>query len=135
MGITKVPTDTEAIHDEADKIDVAAADGLLGVADSVAYRVADVERHLLNWERWMGLAAVPVGETHRADSITDNPDPFQADAGNDDWGAWLQILGSSDTPVIAGNVASLPEHHSSGARRHVFHADRFWRKRCGSSGG
>ena len=84
------------------KIDSAPVDGLLGVEHSLAYEVNEIERHVHNWERWMTEAAVAVGETHVADSINDNQASFQADGGNNDWGAWIQILGSSDTPVIAG---------------------------------
>lgn len=92
---------TEILSD-TDKIDSLAADGLLGVEDSLAYKIAEVEKHLHNWERWIGLAAVPVGETHRFD--TDSMTPFQIDAGNDDWGAWVQIVGSTDFPITAGMV-------------------------------
>ena len=41
------------------KIDNLAADGLLGVEDSLAYKIAEVEKHFHNWERWIGLAAIP----------------------------------------------------------------------------
>ena len=30
--------------------------------------------------------------------------PFQIDAGNDTWSSWLQVVGSSDTPVQTGMV-------------------------------
>ena len=90
------------ILDDTIKIDSLAADGLLGVEDSLAYKIAEVEKHLHNWERWLGLAAIPVGETHRFD--VDSMTPFQIDAGNDDWGAWLQIVGSEDFPITAGMV-------------------------------
>lgn len=86
------------------EIDGAATDGLLGVADSLAYRAAEVERHLHSYERWFGLAAVPVGETHVADGVLANPSPFRIDAGNDTWGAWVQVLGSTDTPVNVGDA-------------------------------
>ena len=36
--------------------------------------------------------------------VGDGAGAFQLDAGNDDWGAWVQILGSDDTPAIAGNI-------------------------------
>jgi hypothetical protein len=84
------------------KIDSLATDGLDGVEDSLAYRVHEIERHLHNWERWFGAAGVPSGEVHVADRIGTTSTAFQADAGNVTWGAWLQILGSSDTPDTAG---------------------------------
>jgi hypothetical protein len=86
------------------KIDSFATDGLTGVSNSLAYRTHEIERHLHHWERWFGLAAVPDAEVHRADSIVDNVAPFQADGGNDTWGSWLQVLGSSDTPAITGSA-------------------------------
>jgi len=81
------------------KIDSLATAGLAGTSNSLAYRVHEIEKHFHNSEDWFGLAASPSAETHRADDITDGTlAPFQIDAGNDAWGSWLQILGSSDTP-------------------------------------
>jgi hypothetical protein len=82
--------------------DTVATTGLLGTADSLAYRIAEIERHNHSWERWMCKATTPSG-THFADRIGINAGaivPFELTAGNDTWGAWLQILGSGDTPVI-----------------------------------
>ncbi|MCK4521612.1 MAG: hypothetical protein KAU20_03485 [Nanoarchaeota archaeon] len=84
------------------KIDDLEVNGLLGVEDSLAYKVNEIEKHLHNWERWIGLAASPSGETHRFD--IDSMTPFQMDAGNDTWGAWLQIVGSADFPITPGMV-------------------------------
>jgi len=84
------------------KIDGLAVNGLVGVSDSLAYRVHEIERHLHSYEHWFGLAAVPDGETHRADHMTMTP--FQMDAGNDTWGTWLQTLGSGDTPHVGTNT-------------------------------
>lgn len=87
------------------EIDYKAVLGLLGTANSLAYKVHELEKHFHNSEDWYGLAAVPDGETHRADCLTlGTRASFQLDAGNDTWGAWLQILGSSDTPNRTGMV-------------------------------
>jgi hypothetical protein len=86
------------------KIDNAETAGLEGVANSLAYRVHEIERHLHGWERWIAAAATPSGETHRADRVGVNNTPFQVDGGNDTWGAWVQVIGSDDTPVDAGRV-------------------------------
>ena len=86
------------------KVDEVAARGLLGVEGSVSYGVSELDRHHHNYERWMAAAAVPAGETHVADPIGGNPVPFVIDAGNNDFGAWVQISGSDDTPIIAGQV-------------------------------
>ena len=60
--------------------------------------VRNIEDSFLSNGRWFGLAAIPDGELHRAD--LEVMTPFQMDAGNDTWGTWLQILGSTDTPNI-----------------------------------
>lgn len=72
-----------------------------GRIEQLAY---ETEKHFHNYEKWFGLAGTPSGETHRADRLTLLPEPFVADAGNDTWGSWLQILGSNDTPVISSNT-------------------------------
>jgi hypothetical protein len=89
------------------KIAAASAGGLTATADSLAYGIGEIERHFHGWERWFCAAAVPNAEIHVADRIgatAASKTPFTITSGNDTWGAWLQILGSSDTPVIAGNV-------------------------------
>ena len=93
-----------AYSTETDKIDKKATDGLEGTADSLAYRVHELERHFHNTEKWFGMALVPVGETHVADRMSVSNSPFTLTAGNDDFGSWVQLLGSEDTPVIAGAV-------------------------------
>ena len=59
--------------------------------------------------RWFGLAGTPAGETHHADRTgaganTAECAPTVVDAGNDDWGTWTQILGSTDTPCDSGRA-------------------------------
>ena len=63
-------------------------------------KVYEIERHLHNRETWFGAAAVP-GANHFGD--TDIMACYQSTSGNDAYGAWLQILGSDDTPVVAGS--------------------------------
>jgi hypothetical protein len=78
--------------------------GLSATQNSLAYRVAVIERNLVSGARWFEDAAVAVAGTHEADLIGSGAGAFQIDAGNDDWGAWVQVLGSSDTPVQAGRA-------------------------------
>ena len=89
---------------QIEKIDQLACNGLLGASSSLAYRIHEIERHLHSNERWFGAAVVPVGTTHVADRLGVGVVSFQIDAGNNDWGAWIQVLGSNDTPAEAGNV-------------------------------
>lgn len=68
------------------------------------YGIKEIERHLHSNERWFGAAITPSGETHVADRIGVGVVAFQIDAGNNTWGNWLQVLGSSDTPADAGKL-------------------------------
>ena len=88
----------------AAKIADADAGGLSATPGSVNYNVETVEHHLHVWERWFGAAVTPDGEVHVADRVGTSVTAFQADAGNDAWGSWLQVLGSTDTPADAGNA-------------------------------
>lgn len=86
------------------KLDGAATLGLEGVEDSLAYRVHEIEKHIHNYEKWFGAALVPNAEIHVADRMAGGISPFRLTAGNDDFGNWVQVLGSSDTPVQTGMV-------------------------------
>jgi hypothetical protein len=99
------------------KIDGAATLGMGagGVSNSLAYRVHEIERHLHSYERWFGVSVDPNAEVHIADRIGKAESggaetAFQPDAGNDTWGNWLQILGSSDTPG-AGTTNAFYDLH------------------------
>jgi hypothetical protein len=81
------------------KLDEATTNGLSGVNNSLAYRVAEIERHVHSYERWYELAGTPDAEVHRADAAGTGAGIFQIDAGNAAYGSWLQILGSSDTAL------------------------------------
>ena len=76
---------------------------MLALARKAAKEAWEVEHHFHNADMGFGLAAAPAGETHRADRIGNGvaateAAPFVLDAGNDDWGAWTQVMGSTDTP-------------------------------------
>jgi len=88
--------------DQTSEIDEAATLGLLGTGNSLAYRVHEAERHMHFYERWYGAAAVPNAPAHVADRIGTATTAFQADAGNNTWGAWLQVLGTTDMTVADG---------------------------------
>lgn len=86
------------------KLDSAPASGLLGTPGSMAYVLAEIERHFHNTEKWFGAAAVPDGETHVADRMAGGIQPFVLTAGDNDFGPWVQIFGSGDTPATDGMV-------------------------------
>lgn len=72
--------------------------------EEIIYQLAyESENHVHSDEKWFGVAGTP-SATHKGDRITLNPASFQLDAGNDDWGAWVQLLGTADTPVATGNT-------------------------------
>jgi hypothetical protein len=97
---------TIALYTE--KIDNAPIDGVEGVENSLGYHVESIHDHFHSVSRTLGKAAVPDGEVHIADHIGPGILPFQVDAGNLDWGSWVQILGSGDSPVSAGNAEFDP---------------------------
>ena len=86
------------------EIDSVTSLGLGGAHNSIGYRVAEIERHLHSGGRWFETAAVASGETHVADAIGTGGGAFQIDAGDDAWGTWVQVLGSDDTPSVAGKA-------------------------------
>lgn len=104
---TKVDTVDSIIDDitvDTSKIDDVAVDGLSGTRNSLAYNIGKINRHFHHREKWFGLAASASGETHTADRIGPSIAPFVLTSGNNAFGSWVQLLGSSDTPVVAGNV-------------------------------
>ena len=71
---------------------------------SAEQEVFEINTHTHNHAKWFGVAALSVGETHVADRVGPAIAPFALLSGNDAYGNWLQVLGSSDTPVQAGMV-------------------------------
>lgn len=90
---------------QTEKIDNKETDGLTGVNNSLAYRVNEIERHFHNRDVWFGVATTPSGETHVADIIGGGIQSFRLTSGNDDFGSWVQVIGSSDTPTFGGSAA------------------------------
>jgi len=85
-------------------IEATANTGLLETPDSLAYRVAEIDRHLHSRERWLGKLAVQTATDWADDTLT----PFVAISGNNAYGAdandEAQVVGTDDTPIIAGSV-------------------------------
>jgi len=90
------------------------------VDGSLANKVSCLYGHIGAYGEWYAIAGTP-SATHKADRVGVNDASFQIDAGNDDWGAWVQILGSADTPHIPGTteyhlikvIATAVEHNTS----------------------
>jgi hypothetical protein len=49
-----IPGNDSAIKAQTDRIDNLATDGLVGVGNSLAYRVHEIEKHFHSIERWYG---------------------------------------------------------------------------------
>jgi hypothetical protein len=95
-GVDLTPVETDLTQIQADLTTIISNQA------SIEAEIEIVEVHDHSFERWFGEAVTPSGETHVADRIGTTTTPFQADAGNNTWGSWLQILGSADTPADAG---------------------------------
>lgn len=90
--------------DYLQKIDAAAVDGLTGTENSLGYKVHEIERHFHGRERWRGKLAVQTATDWADDVLT----PFRAISGNNAYGGdpndEALVLGTADTPAIAGNT-------------------------------
>lgn len=86
------------------KLDDRAVAGLLGTSNSLAYKVHELERHFHGRERWRGKKAVQTATDWADDTLS----PFRAISGNNAYGSdpndEALVLGTADTPAIAGNV-------------------------------
>lgn len=79
-------------------------DTALGVVDAnvdtILAEVLEIEVHMHSPERWLGQHPSPTSTVFAEANET----AYQIDSGNTVFGAWLQILGTDDTPVIAGKA-------------------------------
>ena len=87
------------------KTDGVSTNGLAGVSNSLAYRVHEIEKHFHSRERWMGKAA---SQTATDWALESTLTPFTAISGTGVFGVDTNdealVLGTDDTPVIAGMV-------------------------------
>ena len=87
------------------KIDGAAVDGLLGVEDSLAYGVGELERHFHNRGRCWGATGAPDETNAIAATVAV---PFVAVSGNNAWGTAIPICGTADDPTDGLGVKHDP---------------------------
>lgn len=96
--------DLSLIEGYTEKIDDAATDGLAGTPGSLAYVLEENEHHVHCPERWLGKLAVQTATDWADNTLA----PFRATSGNNTWGSdagdAAQVLGTDDTPVIAGSA-------------------------------
>jgi len=99
---TIIKSDSAKSKASTDYITDLATGGLGTTTGSLAYGVAEIDRHLHSYERWYGAANSPSGETHVADELGSDAGAFILTAGDIAFGPWVQILGSGDTPFAPG---------------------------------
>lgn len=91
------------------RIDNQATNGLLGVANSAAYRIHEIERHIHGRERWYGKLNPQTATDWAADVINN---PFVAKSGNNAYGSDANdealVLGTADTPTMTDLNTGLP---------------------------
>jgi len=77
----------------------------IGTVDVVLAEAIEIETHLHSQEDWFERSAIEAGADF-ADTVgtIGGQGAWSLDAGNDDWSAWTQILGSGDTPLRAGKA-------------------------------
>ena len=81
---------------------------LIALSRKILSEAHEIERHLHNYERWIGPAAVASGEDHVADALGEvggTPagviTSFQLTSGaNKTWGTAVQIWGATDSALI-----------------------------------
>lgn len=82
--------------------------GLSGIRNSLGYRIEEIEKHFHSVGKFLGLAPNVSGITHNASGMDSATTAFQLDAGNNAFCAWTLLIGTGDTPVVAGNTSFDP---------------------------
>lgn len=76
--------------------------GIGGSLDARILRIVDeIKRHHHNLEKWFGIAVDSDGGLSVGARMDGAILPFRLTAGASDFGSWVQILGSNNTPVQA----------------------------------
>ena len=83
---------------DAAQIDEAAVAGLVGTENSLAYKVEELNKTLLNRCRWFGKSADQSGNDWAAQGLT----PYTLVSGDNTWGDWAKLVGSADVPLTVG---------------------------------
>ncbi len=82
------------------RVDQRTTNGLLGVSNSAAYRIHEIERHFHGRERWFGKLAVQTATDWADDNIAT---PFVAISGNNAYGTdpgdEAQVIGTADATI------------------------------------
>jgi hypothetical protein len=108
--IDSVKSDTTLIKDDTSKskastdyIKDISTPGLGSTVGSLAYTTAEIDRHLHSYWRWYGKLATPSGGKVAAQLGSENS-AFTITAGDNAFGAWVQIADINDTPFELGKA-------------------------------
>ena len=89
------------IGSNSPKLDDQATNGLLGVNNSAAYRIHEIEKHLHSKEVWYGRHSAPSAGVNEGEAWSQTA--FVSTSGLAGvFGAWIPLLGTSDTPFKTG---------------------------------
>jgi hypothetical protein len=91
-------------NQQVNKIDLLATAGISSTTNSLAHLLGRLNYRAFNRSRFIGPALVPNGEIHVMDRISAGAGPYSITSGNNTWGAWVQVLGSADTPIFVGSL-------------------------------
>lgn len=108
-GFTQAQFD--AIIAEIKKVDEQAVDGLAGISNSLGYKVHEIEKHLHNREYWFGQATTPVQGVTAGEKGICTPFIATSIATGDGFGAWIPVLGNTDTPSVTGSGTAYFDAH------------------------
>ncbi len=101
--VSAVGTLATAIKNKTDALPADPASES-GNAATAAENAELVEEHIHTRARFLGARPGWDGTNQVNAASNDSLTPFQIDAGNDTWGGSYCILGTGDTPVIAGKT-------------------------------
>lgn len=106
-----------AYSPDTDKIDNKAVNGLSGVANSLAYKVHEIEKHFHNYERWAGKAADQSGVNPWAAMLSSAgmQTSYRCISGTNDYGGdandEAQVWGLYDTLSVGGVTQTKLDVH------------------------
>ena len=98
-----IDTNVDDVEGYTEKIDDAAVDGLLGVNNSLAYKVHEIEKHFHGLERWYGADGDNTG------SIANNHTSWQltADGSDNTYGTEVLMLAANDVKAADFDVTPV----------------------------
>lgn len=102
--------------------DVSDFDRTKHSLEFIGQEVFEIDKHFHNVERWCGQVGGWNGTATDDSADPTSLTPFQIDAGNDDFGSGLIIMGTEDSPIQSGMTKWDPHRiEVHGTERNVAH--------------